>query len=518
MVVIGLLISQTKANIMTPHVSHYIHGSLHRNNNEGRRLPVFNPAHGEVIREVICADDKAIADAVSSAQEGFVKWSGMSPSKRAGVLFAFRELLVRHTDSLADLIGQEHGKTIADAKGEIQRGIDVVEFATGIPHLIKGAFNSNVGGGIDLYSMREPLGVVVGITPFNFPFMIPLWMGVMAVACGNAFINKPSERDPSTPNRIGELWSEAGLPDGVWNVLHGDKEAVDALLVHPEVAAVSFVGSTPVGEHIYRTGTASGKRVQAFCGAKNHMVITPDADLDRAADALIGAGYGSAGERCMAISVAMPIGEETADKLVERLAPRVQQLQIGPWNDSKADMGPLITPEAKTRVERLIESGINEGAELVVDGRGYTLQGYEKGNFMAGSLFDRATTSMEIYKTEIFGPVLTVARAQHFDEAVEAVNNHEYGNGVALFTSRGDLAQAFTNAVDVGMIGINVPIPVPMAFHHFGGSKRSKFGDTQMHGPESVIFFTKMKTVSARWFDSEHMGDTGAQFAMPTNR
>jgi malonate-semialdehyde dehydrogenase (acetylating)/methylmalonate-semialdehyde dehydrogenase len=430
-------------------------------------------------------------------------------------MFKFRELLIRDIDKLADALGREHGKTIPDAKGEIQRGIDVVEFACGIPHLIKGEHNSNIGGGIDLFNIREPLGVVGGITPFNFPIMIPLWMGAMAIACGNAYINKPSERDPTTPLMLAALFKEAGLPDGVWNVVNGDKEAVDALLAHPDVPAISFVGSTQIGEYVYQTGTAHNKRVQAFCGAKNHMVIMPDADIDQAVDALMGAGFGSAGERCMAISVAVPVGEETAEKIVAKLAPRVQALRIGPWNDPAADMGPVITRQAKDRIEGLIARGVEEGAALVADGRGARLQGYENGYFVGGTLFDKVTGDMDIYKTEIFGPVLSVARTESFERAVKLVNDHEYGNGVAIFTRDGDAAREFANRVDVGMIGVNVPIPVPMAFHNFGGSKRSKFGDTQMHGPESIRFFTKMKTISQRWPSGIAKG---AQFTMPTNR
>jgi malonate-semialdehyde dehydrogenase (acetylating)/methylmalonate-semialdehyde dehydrogenase len=481
----------------------------------GRFADVFNPATGEVASRVPLASAEEVDRAVRTAAAAFPAWAATPAPKRAAVLFAMRELVVRNVGKLAELIGQEHGKTLADARGSIQRGLDVIEFACGIPHLMKGELSPNVGGDIDTFSIREPLGVVGGITPFNFPIMIPLWMGAMAVACGNAFINKPSERDPSATLLLGELWKEAGLPDGIWNVVNGDKVAVDALLHHPDVPAVSFVGSTAVGEYVYRTGTSNSKRVQAFCGAKNHMIIMPDANLDQAADALMGAGYGSAGERCMAISVAVPVGEKTAEEIVKRLRPRVQALRIGPYNDPEADMGPLITREAKARVEGYIAAGVKAGADLVVDGRGASLQGYEKGFFLGGSLFDRVTTDMSIYRDEIFGPVLSVARARDFDHAVKMVNGHEYANGVAIFTQDGDAARAFANQVDVGMIGVNVPIPVPMAFHHFGGSKRSKFGDTQMHGPQSVHFFTKMKTVSARWPSGIR---EGAQFTMPTNR
>jgi len=493
---------------------HYIGGSRSAGAN-GRLGEVFNPATGEVSAHVPYATAADVDAAVQAALAAFDEWSNMSAPRRAGVIFKFRELVIANRDKLADLVGREHGKTIADALGSIQRGTDVTEFACGVPHLMKGEFSLNVGGGIDCFSFREPVGVVAGITPFNFPVMIPLWMGVMAVACGNCFINKPSERAPSAPLYLAELWKEAGLPDGVWNVVNGDKESVDALLSHPDVPAISFVGSTPVGEYIYQTGAAHNKRVQAFCGAKNHMIIMPDANMDQAADALMGAGYGSAGERCMAISVAVPVGDEAAEAIRSRLEPRVRALKIGPYNDPDADMGPLVTAQAKAKVEGLIDTGVAEGADLVVDGRGATLQGYENGNFVGGTLFDHVTTDMEIYRTEIFGPVLSMARAQSFDQAVGMVNDHEYGNGVAIFTQDGDAAREFTRQVDVGMIGVNVPIPVPMAFHNFGGSKRSKFGDTQMHGPESVRFFTKMKTISSRWPSGIR---AGAEFTMPTNR
>jgi malonate-semialdehyde dehydrogenase (acetylating)/methylmalonate-semialdehyde dehydrogenase len=494
---------------------YHIVGGAHVPGKSGRFGDVYNPATGEVAARVPLASAEEVDRAVRTAAAAFPAWAATPAPKRAAVMFAMRELVTKNVEKLAELIGQEHGKTLADARGSVQRGLDVIEFACGIPHLMKGELSPNVGGDIDVYSIREPLGVVGGITPFNFPIMIPLWMGAMAVACGNAFINKPSERDPSATLFLGDLWKQAGLPDGIWNVVNGDKEAVDALLHHPDVPAISFVGSTAIGEYVYRTGTSNSKRVQAFCGAKNHMIIMPDANMDQAADALMGAGYGSAGERCMAISVAVPVGEKTADEIVKRLKPRVQALRIGPYNDPEADMGPLITREAKERVEGYIVKGVKEGAELIVDGRGASLQGYENGFFLGGSLFDRVETGMSIYRDEIFGPVLSVARARDFNEAVGMVNGHEYANGVAIFTQDGDAARAFANQVDVGMVGVNVPIPVPMAFHHFGGSKRSKFGDTQMYGPQSVHFFTKMKTVSARW-PSGIRG--GAQFTMPTNR
>lgn len=499
---------------MATELTHYI-GGKHVKGSSGRFADAFNPATGEVSGQVPLASADEVNVVIENSAAAFPGWAATPAPKRAAVMFAMREVMTQKKDKLAEAISQEHGKTFDDALGEIQRGIDVVEFACGIPHLMKGELSPNVGGDIDTYSIREALGVVGGITPFNFPVMVPCWMGVMAVACGNAFINKPSERDPAAALMLAEFWTEAGLPDGIWNVLNGDKVAVDGLLTHPDVPAISFVGSTTIGEYVYQTGNAHNKRVQAFCGAKNHMVIMPDANMDQAVDALMGAGYGSAGERCMAISVAVPVGEGTADELVKRLKPRVQGLKIGPYNDPEADMGPVITGEAKDRIEGFIAQGTKEGADLVVDGRGVSLQGYEDGFFLGGSLFDRVTPEMEIYKQEIFGPVLSVARAGDFDQAVSMVNGHEYGNGVAIFTQDGDAARAFANKVDVGMIGVNVPIPVPMAFHHFGGSKRSKFGDSQMHGPQSVHFFTKMKTVSARW--PSGIKD-GAQFTMPTNR
>jgi malonate-semialdehyde dehydrogenase (acetylating)/methylmalonate-semialdehyde dehydrogenase len=414
-------------------------------------------------------------------------------------MFKFKELLEKNAEEIARSISREHGKTHADALGELQRGIDVVDFACGIPHLLKGEFSRNVGPDIDSWSDRQPLGVVAGITPFNFPAMVPMWMFPVAIACGNAFILKPSERDPSAPMLIWELFQEAGSPAGVFNVVHGDKTVVDAILDHPDIAAVSFVGSTPVAQYIYGRGTANGKRVQALGGAKNHMIVMPDADMDQAVDALMGAGYGSAGERCMAISVAVPVGEKTADKLVEALAPRVRGLKVGPASDPESEMGPVVTAEAKRRITSLIDKGVAEGAELVVDGRGLTLQGYENGFFLGGSLFDRVTRDMTIYREEIFGPVLAVVRAANYDEAADLINTHEYGNGTAIFTRDGDSARAFADRIEVGMVGINVPLPVPVAYHSFGGWKRSIFGDHAIYGPEGVHFYTRLKTVTARW-------------------
>ena len=493
---------------------HFINGKIDKGVSDHKGA-VYNPATGDIWGYAPYASVEDIGHAVSNACEAQKKWAATSLPKRSQIFFNFRELLVQDKQNLAELLGKEHGKTIADAMGEIQRGIDVVEFACGLPHLLKGSYSQQVGGGIDLYNVREPVGVVGGITPFNFPVMIPLWMGAMAVACGNAFINKASERDPSPAIRLAELWEQAGLPHGVWNTVIGDKVAVDALLHHRDVPAISFVGSTQVGEYVYQEGCKQNKRVQAFCGAKNHMVIMPDADMKQAVDALIGAGYGSSGERCMAISVAVPVGEETANILNAELTKRVDSLQLGPYNDPTAEINPLITKQAQERVEKLITEGIEAGANILVDGRNRRLQGYENGYWVGGTLFSDVKTDMEIYKTEIFGPVLSVTSPQSFDKAVDIINQHEYGNGVAIFTRDGDTARTFTEKVDIGMIGVNVPIPVPMAFHHFGGSKRSKFGDTQMHGPESVGFYTKMKTISSRWPSGVK---EGAEFAMPTLR
>jgi malonate-semialdehyde dehydrogenase (acetylating)/methylmalonate-semialdehyde dehydrogenase len=414
-------------------------------------------------------------------------------------MMKFLELANKEIDSLARLLSSEHGKTVVDAKGDIQRGLEVVEFAIGIPHLLKGEYTDSAGTGIDVYSMRQPLGVVAGITPFNFPAMIPLWKSAPAIACGNAFILKPSERNPSAPLRIAELFLEAGLPPGIFNVVNGGKEAVDTLLTDPRVRAIGFVGSSPIAQYIYATAAANGKRAQCFGGAKNHMIVMPDADMDQTVDALIGAGYGSAGERCMAISVAVPVGEGTAEALMRKLVPRVQSLKVGHSFDAEADYGPLVTREALQRVRDYVDLGIEEGAELVVDGRDFKLQGYENGYFMGGCLFDRVTADMTIYKEEIFGPVLGVVRVNNFQTALQLTNEHEYGNGTSIFTRDGDTARAFAQSVQAGMVGINVPIPVPMAFHSFGGWKRSLFGDHAIYGPEGVRFYTRLKTITARW-------------------
>ena len=451
--------------------------------------------------------------AVEAALAAFPDWAATPPHVRARVLFRFRDLIERDLDRLASIITAEHGKVLSDARGELIRGLEVVEFACGIPQLLKGDFSEQVGKGIDAVSFRQPLGVVAGITPFNFPAMVPMWMFPVALACGNAFILKPSERDPSLANEFAALLAQAGLPAGVFQVVHGGKPVVDALLDHPGVDAISFVGSTPIAEYVHSRGTAAGKRVQALGGAKNHMVIMPDADLDKAVDALMGAAYGSAGERCMAISVAVPVGRDTADALVKRLAPKVRTLKVGPGTDNEAEMGPLVTREHADKVLNYIDVGIAEGAELVVDGRGLNIQGYEKGFFVGGSLFDRVTPDMRIYREEIFGPVLSVVRAETFDEALDLVNDHEFGNGTALFTRDGDTAQAFLSRVRAGMVGVNVPIPVPMAFHSFGGWKRSLFGDHHIHGPEGVRFYTRLKTATLRWPKTIR---AGADFIMPT--
>jgi malonate-semialdehyde dehydrogenase (acetylating)/methylmalonate-semialdehyde dehydrogenase len=482
--------------------------------NAARRFAeVFNPATGEVSGRVALGGVAEVDAAVRSAHRAFPGWAATAPHVRARVMFRLRDLIERNVDRLAAIVTEEHGKVLSDAKGEIIRGLEVVEFACGIPQLLKGEFSEGVGRDIDAVSFRQPLGVVAGITPFNFPAMVPMWMFPVALACGNSFILKPSERDPSLANELAALLNQAGLPDGVFQVVHGGKEAVDALLGHAGVDAISFVGSTPIAEYVYGRGTANGKRVQALGGAKNHMVIMPDADLDKAVDALIGAAFGSAGERCMAISVAIPVGAKTADALVERLAPRVRNLKIGPGIDETAEMGPLVTRAHADKVLSYIDAGVAEGAELVVDGRGLKLQGYENGFFVGGTVFDHVRPEMRIYKEEIFGPVLSVLRQDSFEDALNLVNAHEFGNGTAIFTRDGDAAHSFLSRVRVGMVGVNVPIPVPMAFHSFGGWKRSLFGDHHVHGPEGVRFYTKLKTATVRWPTENRVG---SQFAMPT--
>jgi malonate-semialdehyde dehydrogenase (acetylating)/methylmalonate-semialdehyde dehydrogenase len=493
-------------------VNHFIDGT--QVPGEGDRTgEVYNPATGELQGKVHFATPGEVDRAVASAKAAFEEWANVSVVQRASILFRFQNLLVEHCDELTEILVREHGKVWADAAGEITRGIEVVEFACGIPQLLKGEFSEQVGPGIDSWGVRQPLGVVAGITPFNFPMMVPLWTLPIAVACGNAYVLKPSERDPSAGVRVAELFREAGLPEGVFNVVHGDKEAVDALLEHPDVEAVSFVGSTPVAEYIHRTGNANGKRVQALGGAKNHAVVMPDADLDQAVDALTGAAYGSAGERCMAITVAVAVGD-VGDELVDRLAEMADGLKIGDGMDRGNEMGPLITRDHLERVTGYIERGVEEGAKLVVDGRGLQpSSGYENGFFVGATLFDQVTPEMTIYREEIFGPVLVVVRADDFDEAVQLINDHEYGNGTAIFTRDGDAARTFANRIKIGMVGINVPIPVPLAFHSFGGWKRSLFGDHHMHGAEGVRFFTRLKTITARWPTSIR---EGVQLNFPT--
>jgi malonate-semialdehyde dehydrogenase (acetylating) / methylmalonate-semialdehyde dehydrogenase len=479
-------------------VGHFVGGK--RMNGLGKRTSgVYNPATGDQSATVQLASNADVDAAVQVAREAQPSWGATPPAKRAQVMFRFRDLLNRHIDELAELLSMEHGKTLPDAKGEIARGIEVVEFVCGIPQLLKGEYSEQVAAGVDSFAVRQPVGVVAGITPFNFPAMVPLWMYPVSIACGNAFVLKPSERDPSVVLRIAELFHEAGLPAGVFNVVNGDKEAVDALLDHPHVDAVSFVGSTAIGQYIYSRGTANEKRVQALCGAKNHMVIMPDADMDQAVDALMGAGYGSAGERCMAISVAVPVGEDTADRLIEKLTPKVQSLNVAPYTDPKSDMGPVISREALERIKGYITEGVAASAKLVVDGRDLKLQGYEQGYFLGGCLFDNVTTEMSIYKNEIFGPVVSVVRAKRYEEAVDMVNANEYGNGTAIFTRDGDTARDFFSRVKIGMVGVNVPIPVPVAYHSFGGWKRSLFGDHHIHGMEGVRFNTRLKTMTTRW-------------------
>ena len=484
---------------MTYTIQNALGGKL-TDSTSGQTQPICNPATGEVIGTLPLSSTSEVDAAVADAKAAFPAWHATPPLKRARVMFKFLELLNKNSDKLARELSREHGKTHDDALGEVQRGLEVVEFACGIPQLLKGEFSRNVGPGIDSYGDRQALGVVAGITPFNFPAMVPMWMYPIAIACGNTFILKPSERDPSAPMFAWELLQEAGLPPGVMNIVHGDKTCVDALLDHKDVKAISFVGSTPIAEYIYGTGCANGKRVQCFGGAKNHMIIMPDADLDQAADALIGAGYGAAGERCMAISVAVPVGEETADRLIEKLVPRIEKLKVGPYTSGNdVDYGPVVTAAAKANIERLVQTGVDQGATLVVDGRDFKLQGYEEGFFVGPHLFDNVTPDMDIYKHEIFGPVLSTVRAKTYEEALGLAMDHEMGNGTAIFTRDGDAARDFAARVNVGMIGINVPIPVPVAYHSFGGWKRSLFGDIHMHGPEGVKFYTRLKTVTARW-------------------
>ncbi len=498
---------------MAEFLDHHINGRRVTGGSD-RAGDVFDPSVGEVVCKVRLGGAAEVDAAVSAAQEALPAWQATTPAARARILFRYRALLEEHAGEIAELISREHGKTLEDARGSLIRGWEVVEFACGIPHLLKGEHSRDVGAGIDTWSLMQPLGVCAGITPFNFPAMIPLWMFPLAVACGNTFVLKPSERDPSCPLRLVELFEEAGGPPGVVNVVHGDKEAVEAILAHPDIEAVSFVGSTPVARAVYAGAAEHGKRVQALGGAKNHLVVMPDADLDAAADALLGAAYGSAGERCMAVSVAVPVGD-VADPLRDKLAERVRNLRIGPYNDPAAEMGPVVTQQALERIESLVAKGVEEGADLVVDGRGLKLQGYENGFYIGGCLFDRVTPDMTIYREEIFGPVLSTVRVETYAEALGLVRANPYGNGVSVFTRDGAAARDFAERSNIGMVGINIPIPVPVAYHTFGGWKNSFFGASNTHGMEGVRFYTRIKTVTARWPAS---GESRPEFVIPTHR
>ncbi|MEJ8631350.1 CoA-acylating methylmalonate-semialdehyde dehydrogenase [Sphingomonas sp. I4] len=479
-----------------------------------RKGDVFDPNSGQVQARVMLGDAALLERAVAAAQAAQPGWAATNPQRRARVMFRFKELVEQNMDALAHLLSSEHGKVIADSRGDIQRGLEVIEFACGIPHVLKGEYTQGAGPGIDVYSMRMPLGIGAGITPFNFPAMIPMWMFGVAIACGNAFILKPSERDPSVPVRLAELMREAGAPEGILQVVHGDKAMVDAILDHPAISAVSFVGSSDIAHYVYRRGVEAGKRVQAMGGAKNHGIVMPDADLDQVVADLSGAAFGSAGERCMALPVVVPVGDKTADALREKLIPAMDALRVGVSTDAQAHYGPVVNAAHKKRVEDWIQTGVDEGAELVVDGRGFQLQGYEEGFFIGPSLFDRVTPAMQSYKEEIFGPVLQIVRAPDFETAVRLPSEHQYGNGVAIFTRNGHAAREFAARVEVGMVGINVPIPVPVAYHSFGGWKRSAFGDVNQHGMEGVRFWTKVKTVTQRWPDGSP--DGGNAFVIPT--
>ncbi len=494
-------------------IGHFINGKEISGKSD-RRGKIFNPATGEVQAEVAYAEKSELDSAVDLAKQAQEKWAEVNPQKRARVIMKFVELLHRDMKKLAEVLSSEHGKTLPDAEGDIIRGLEVAEFCIGAPHLLKGEFTDSAGPGIDMYSMRQPLGVVAGITPFNFPAMIPMWKFCPAIAAGNAFILKPSERDPSVPMLLAELMIEAGLPKGILQVVNGDKGVVDAILDNDTIEAVGFVGSTPIAEYIYTKGCASGKRVQCFAGAKNHMLIMPDADMDQAADALVGAGFGAAGERCMAISVAVPVGEKTADSLIEKLIPKIEALKIGPYTaGNDVDFGPVVTKEAQQKILGLVDKGVEEGASLKVDGRNFKMQGYENGFFVGACLFDNVTSEMEIYQQEIFGPVLSTVRAKNYEEGLNLIKTNQYGNGTAIFTRDGDTARDFSNRVNVGMVGVNVPIPVPLAYHTFGGWKKSAFGDLNQHGPDAFRFYTKTKTITSRWPTGIK---EGASFSIPT--
>jgi malonate-semialdehyde dehydrogenase (acetylating)/methylmalonate-semialdehyde dehydrogenase len=492
-------------------IEHFVNGKQYSGSSK-RTSPVFNPATGEEIAQVKLGNLKDLNQIVEKAQKAFYSWSNTPPLQRARVLFKYKELIEKNSDLLIKIIVSEHGKVYEDARGSLTRGLEVVEYACGIPQMLKGEFTENVGKNVDSWSLRQPLGICAGITPFNFPAMVPMWMFPMAIACGNTFILKPSEKDPSCSIKLAELFSEAGLPDGVFNVVNGDKEIVDAIIQNKNISAVSFVGSTPIAKYIYENCAKNEKRVQALGGAKNHCVVMPDCDLDQAVNGLMGAAYGSAGERCMAQSVAVAVGN-IGDLLVKNLKTKVESLKIGPGMDKNSEMGPLVTKAHLEKVKNYVNIGIQEGAELVVDGRNLKLQGYEKGFYMGGCLFDKVKKNMRIYKEEIFGPVLSVVRAKNFEEALSLVNDHEFGNGVSIFTRDGDVGRSFSSKAKIGMVGINIPIPVPMAFHSFGGWKRSLFGDQHMHGPEGVRFYTKLKTITSRWPDGLK---SDPEFIMPT--
>ncbi|SNS73112.1 CoA-acylating methylmalonate-semialdehyde dehydrogenase [Pseudomonas segetis] len=494
-------------------VNHLIHGEQVAGT--GRTADVFNPSTGEVIHQVALADRATIQQAIDSARSAFPAWRNTPPAKRAQIMFRFKQLLEQHEAAISKMISEEHGKTLEDAAGELKRGIENVEYACAAPEILKGEYNRNVGPNIDAWSDFQPVGVVAGITPFNFPAMVPLWMYPLAIVCGNCFILKPSERDPSSTLYIAQLLQEAGLPKGVLNVVHGDKEAVDALIEAPEVKALSFVGSTPIAEYIYSEGTKRGKRVQALGGAKNHAVLMPDADLDNAVSALMGAAYGSCGERCMAISVAVCVGDQVADAMIKKLVPQIKALKIGAGTSTGLDMGPLVTGAHRDKVKGYVDAGVAAGAELVVDGRGFSVAGNEKGFFLGGCLFDRVTPEMSIYKEEIFGPVLCVVRVNSLEEAMQLINDHEYGNGTCIFTRDGESARLFCDEIEVGMVGVNVPLPVPVAYHSFGGWKRSLFGDLHAYGPDGVRFYTRRKAITQRW--PQRASHEAASFAFPSN-
>ncbi len=494
------------------HVKNYINGRLTETSSKSN-IDIFNPSTGEIIGKVVNSNHNDLLEMIEFAKKAQVTWSNFTPLKRSRIISKYKNLIEENIEDLAKLVSIEHGKTLDDAIGSVTRGLEVVEFACGIPHLLKGEFSLNVGTNIDSYSFRQPLGITAGITPFNFPAMVPMWMYPISIACGNSFILKPSEKDPSCSIKLAELFSKAGLPDGVFNVIHGNKNIVDLILENKDISSVSFVGSTPVAKYIYEKSSKYGKKVQSLGGAKNHLLVMPDANLDQAVDGIIGAAFGSAGERCMAVSVAVAIGD-IADNLVDKINTKSQNLKVAPWTDSESQMGPVISKEHKEKIISYIDSGINEGAKLVLDGRKINIQGYENGYFLGPTIFDSVKTNMKIYKEEIFGPVLSIVRAKNYEEAINIVNNHEFGNGTSIYTSDGEIARHFTTNITIGMVGVNVPIPVPMAFHSFGGWKNSLFGSNAMHGIEGVNFFTKLKTITSRWPKSIK---SGPEFKMPTN-